>query len=134
MKKVGLISLLLIMLLISSGFSGCIGQQKSAEDNNTSTPSYSDTQSGCPSLLSMMFWSSLWHRHVVPNIHAAKSYLNPDSSKRTDISNLNKNIDAKNPTETAEKIGKNSLIYDTGSKSKPKVKTTTPRIRRGGRR
>ena len=124
MKKVGLISLLLIMLLISSGFSGCIGQQKSAEDNNTSTPSYSDTQSGCPSLLSMMFWSSLWHRHVVPNIHAAKSYLNPDSSKRTD----------KNPTETAEKIGKNSLIYDTGSKSKPKVKTTTPRIRRGGRR
>ena len=120
MKKVGLISLLLIMLLISSGFSGCIGQQKSAEDNNTSTLSYSDTQSGRPSLLSMMFWSSLWHRHVAPNIHAAKSYLNPDSSKRTDISNLNKNIDAKNPTETAEKIGKNSLIYDTGSKSKPK--------------
>ena len=36
MKK---ICFLLVMLLITSGFSGCIGQEQPAEDNNTSTAS-----------------------------------------------------------------------------------------------
>lgn len=132
MKKTGLISLLLIMLLISSGLSGCIGQEKPVEDNNTSTPSYNSTQGGHSGLLSMLFWSSLWHRHVTPNIRAAKSYIDPNPATKTDASSPYTKVDAKDPTDTTEKTDKKSLIPDTGSK--PKIKTTTPRIRRGGRR
>lgn len=131
MKK---ISLLLVTLLITSIFSGCIGQERPVEDNNTSTPSYNSTQSGHPSLLSMLFWSSFWHKHMTPNIRAAKSYIDPDPATKKDASNPYKTVDAKDPTDTTEKTDRNSLIPDTGSKPKPKVKTTTPRIRRGGRR
>lgn len=134
MKKTGLISLLLIMLLISSGLSGCIGQEKPVEDNNTSTTSYNSAQNGHPSFWSMLFWSSLWHRHVTPNIRAAKSYVSPDFETKKDASSPYKRVDAKDPTDTAEKTDKKSLIPDTGSKPEPKIKTTTPRIRRGGRR
>ena len=128
MKKLGF---LLIMLLITSGFSGCIGQEQPAEFNNTSTPSYNSSQSGHPSFLSMLFWSSLWHRHVTPNIQSAKSYITPDTATKTDASDLSKKIDAKDPTDTKNK---NSMNPDAGSKPKPKVKTTTTRIRRSGRR
>lgn len=127
MKK---ISLLLIMLLITSGFSGCIGQEQTAQDNNTSTPSY-NSQSGHPSFWSMLFWSSLWNKYMTPNLRAAKSYVTPDPATKTDASALSKKVDAKDPTDITNK---NSLSPDTGSKPKPKVKTTTTRIRRSGRR
>jgi hypothetical protein len=127
MKK---ISFLLVVLLVTSGFSGCIGQEKHAEDNNTSTPSY-NSQSGHPSFWSMLFWSSLWNRHVTPNIRAAKSYITPDPETKTDASAPTKKVDAKDPTDTTNK---NSVSQDTGSNSKPKVKTTTKRIGRSRRR
>lgn len=131
MKKM---SLLLIMLLISSGFSGCIGQEKPVQDNNSTTPSYNSTQNGHSGFWTMLFWSSLWHRHITPNIRAAKSYIAPDPVTKTDASSLYKRVDAKDPIDTAEKTDKRSIIPDAGSKSKPKIKTPTPRIRRGGRR
>ncbi|MGB9940636.1 hypothetical protein [Methanosarcina sp.] len=135
MKKISLISLLLVMLLITSGLSGCIGQEKPVEDNNTSTPSYnSTTQSGHPSFLSMLFWSSLWNRHVTSNFRAAKAYVTPDPATKTDASDLSRKVDAKDPTDTTGTTNKNSLIQDTGNRPKTKVKTTTPRIRRSGRR
>lgn len=107
MKKTGLISLLLIMLLINSGLSGCVGQEKSVEDNNTSIPSYNSTQSGHFGFWSMLFWSSPWHRHVTPNIRAAKSYISPDSETKTDVSSHYKKVDAKDPTDTTKKQIKN---------------------------
>jgi hypothetical protein len=119
------------VLLVTSGFSGCIGQEKHAEDNNTSTPSYNSSQSGHPSFWSMLFWSSLWNRHVTPNIRAAKSYITPDPETKTDASAPTKKVDAKDPTDTTNK---NSVSQDTGSNSKPKVKTTTKRIGRSRRR
>jgi hypothetical protein len=79
----------------------------------------------------MLFWSSLWNRHVIPNIRAAKSYITPDTATKTDASDLSKKVDAKDPTDTRNK---NSVSIDAGSKSKPKVKTMTTRIRRSGRR
>lgn len=118
------------MLLITSGFSGCIGQEQTAQDNNTSTPSY-NSQSGHPSFWSMLFWSSLWNKYMTPNLRAAKSYVTPDPATKTDASDLSKKVDAKDPTDITNK---NSLSPDTGSKPKPKVKTTTTRIRRSGRR
>jgi hypothetical protein len=129
MKKISLISLSLVMLLITSGLSGCIGQEKPAEDNNTSTPSYNSSQNGHPGFWSMLFWSGLWHRHVTPNLRAAKSYITPDTATKTDASGLSKRVDAKDP---ADITNKNSLSQDKGDK--PKVKTSTPRVRRIGRR
>lgn len=79
----------------------------------------------------MLFWSSLWHRHVTPNIQSAKSYITPYTATKTDASDLSKKVDAKDPTDTENK---NSISQDAGSKPKPKVKTTTTRIRRSGRR
>ncbi len=128
MKK---ISFLLVMLLITSGFSGCVGQEQPAENNNTSTPSYNSTQSGHSSFWSMLFWSSLWHKHVAPNFRAAKAYITPYPVTKTDSSDLSRKVDAKDPTDTTNK---NSLTPDTGTRQKPKVKTTTTRIRRSGRR
>jgi hypothetical protein len=128
MKK---ISFLLVMLLITSVFSGCIGQEQPVQNNNTTTPSYNSSQSGHPSFWSMLFWSSLWNRHVTPNIQAAKSYMTPNTATKTDASDLSKKVDAKDPTDTTNK---KSVSPDTGSKPKPKVKTTTTRIRRSGRR
>lgn len=129
MKKIGF---LLVVVLITSGFSGCIGQkQPSLQDNNITTPSYNNSQSGHHSFWSMLFWSSLWNRHVAPNIQAAKTYMTPDAAKKTDASDLSKKVDAKDPADT---IKKDSVSPETGSKSKPKVKTTTTRIRRSGRR
>ena len=119
------------MLLITSGFSGCIGQEQPAKDNNTSTPSYNSSQNGHSGFWSMLFWSSLWNRHVTPNIQAAKSYITPNTATKTDASDPSKKVDAKDPTDTANK---NSVSPDTGNKPKPKVKTTTKRIRRSGRR
>ncbi len=124
------ICLLLVMLLITNVFSGCIGQEQPSQDNNTSTPSYNNTQNGHSSFWSMMFWSSLWSRHVTPGIRAAKSRLTPNSATKTDASDLSKKVDAKDPTDTTNK---NSVSQDTGNKQKPKVKTT-PRIRRSRRR
>ncbi len=128
MKK---ISLLLIMLLITSIFSGCIGQEKPTEDNNTSTPSYNSVQNGHPSFWSMLFWSSLWNKYMTPNLRAAKSYVTPDPATKTDASDLSKKVDAKDPTDT---INKNSVSQDAGNKPKPKIKTAAPRIRRSGGR
>jgi hypothetical protein len=68
---------------------------------------------------------------MTPNLRAAKSYVTPDSATKTDASDLSKKVDAKDPTDITNK---NSLNPDTGSKPKPKVKTTTTRIRRSGRR
>lgn len=128
MKK---ISFLLVVLLITSGFSGCIGQEQPLQDNNTSTPSYNSSQSGHHSFWSILFWSSLWNRHVTPNVKAAKSYITPDPETKTDAFDLSKKVDAKDPTDTTNK---NSVSKDTGSKSKPTVKTTTKRIGRSRRR
>jgi hypothetical protein len=128
MKK---ITFLLAVMLITSGLSGCIGQEQNVQDNNTTTPSYNSSQSGHHSFWSMLFWSSLWNRHVAPSIQTAKTYITPDTSKKTDASDLSKKVDAKDPTDT---VKKDSVSPDTGSKSKPKVKTTTTRIRRSGRR
>jgi len=127
MKK---ICFLLVMLLITSGLSGCIGQEQPAKVNNTSTYSY-NKQSGHSGFWSMLFWSSLWNRHVAPNIQAAKSYITPKTATKTDASAPSKKIDAKDPTDTTNK---NSISSDAGSKPKPKVKTSTTRIRRSGRR
>ncbi len=79
----------------------------------------------------MLFWSSLWNRHVTPNIQAAKSYINPNTATKTDASDPSKKVDAKDPTDTKNK---NSVSPDTGNKPKPKVKTTTTRIKRSRRR
>lgn len=129
MKK---ISLLLIMILITSSFSGCIGQkQPSIQDNNTTTPSYNSSQSGHHSFWSMLFWSNLLNRYLTPGIQTAKTYITPDTAKKTDASDLYKKVDAKDPTDTTKK---DSISPETESKSKPKVKTTTTRIRRSGRR
>ena len=128
MKK---ICLLLVMVLITSGFSGCIGQEQSAQDNNTSTPSYNSNQNGHSGFWSMVFWSSLWNRHVTPNIQAAKSYINPNTATKTDAYDPSKKVDAKDPTDTKNK---NSVSPDTGNKPKPKTKTTTTRIKRSRRR
>jgi hypothetical protein len=127
MRKIGFI---LVLLLITSVFSGCIGQEKPAETNNTSTASYNNqnTHSG---FWSMLFWSSLWNRHVTPSIQAAKSYITPNTATKTDAPNPSKNVDAKDPTDTKNK---NSISPDAGNKPKPKVRTATPRIRRIGRR
>ena len=119
------------MVLITSGFSGCIGQEQSAQDNNTSTPSFNSSQNGHSGFWSMMFWSSLWNRHVTRNIQAAKSYITPNTATKTDASDPSKKVDAKDPTDTANK---NSVSPDAENKPKPKVKTTTKRIRRSGRR
>jgi len=127
MKK---ICFLLVMLLITSGLSGCIGQEQPAKVNNTSTDSY-NKRSGHSGFWSMLFWSSLWNRHVAPNIQAAKSYITPKTATKTDASAPSKKIDAKDPTDTTNK---NSISSDAGSKPKPKVKTSTTRIRRSGRR
>ena len=127
MKK---ICFLLVMLLITSGLSGCIGQEQPAKVNNTSTDSY-NKQSGHSGFWSMLFWSSLWNRHVAPNIQAAKSYITPKTATKTDASAPSKKIDAKDPTDTTNK---NSISSDAGSKPKPKVKTATTQIRRSGRR
>ena len=128
MKK---ICFLLVMLLITSGFSGCIGQEQPAKDNNTSTPSFNNSQNGHSGFWSMLFWSSLWNRHVTRNLQAAKSYITPNTATKTDASDPSKKVDAKDPTDTANK---NSVIQDAENKPKPKVKTTTKRIRRSGRR
>lgn len=128
MKK---ISFLLFVMLITSGFSGCIGQEQPVQDNNTTTPSYNSSQNGHHSFWSMLFWSSLWNRHVTPSIQTAKTYMTPDTAKKTDASDLSKKVDAKDPIDTTKK---ESVSSDTGSKSKTKVKTTTTRIRRSGRR
>lgn len=131
MKK---ITFLLAVMLITSGLSGCIGQEQPVQDNNTTKPSYNSinsSQSGHHSFWSMLFWSSLWNRHVAPSIQTVKTYITPDTAKKTDASDLSKKADAKDPTDT---VKKNSVSPDTGSKSKPKVKTTTTRIRRSGRR
>ena len=128
MKK---ICFLLVMLLITSGFSGCIGQEQPAKDNNTSTPSFNSSQNGHSGFWSMLFWSSLWNRHITRNIQAAKSYITPKTATKTDASDPSKKVDAKDPTDTANK---NSVSPDAENKPKPKVKTTTKRIRRSGRR
>lgn len=128
MKK---ITFLLVVMLITSGLSGCIGQKKIVQDNNTTTPSYNSSQGGHYSFWSMLFWSSLWNRHVAPGIQTAKTYMTSDTAKKTDASDLSKKVDAKDPTD---KTKKDSVSPDTESKSKPKVKTTTTRIRRSGRR
>jgi hypothetical protein len=127
MKK---ICFLLVMLLITSGLSGCIGQEQPAKVNNTSTDSY-NKQSGHSGFLSMLFWSSLWNRHVIPNIQAAKSYITPNTATKTDASAPSKKVDAKDPTDTTNK---NSVSSDIGSKPKPKVKSATTQFRRSGRR
>ena len=100
MKK---IYLLLVIVLITSGFSGCIGQEQSAQDNNTSTPSYNNNQTEHSGFWSMLFWSSLWNRHVTPNIQAAKSYINPNTATKTDAFDPSKKVDAKDPTNTKNK-------------------------------
>ncbi len=128
MKK---ICLLLVMLLITSVFSGCIGQEQNSEVNNTTTPSYNSTQNRHPSFWSMMFWSSLWSRYITPGIQAAKYRTTPDAATKKDASTPSKKVDAKDPTETANK---KSVSPDSGNKPKPRVKTTTTRIRRSGRR
>lgn len=132
MKK---ITFLLAAMLITSGLSGCIGQEQPVQDNNTTKPSYNNSinssQSGHHSFWSMLFWSSLWNRHVAPSIQTVKTYITPDTAKKTDAPDLSKKADAKDPTDT---VKKDSVSPDTGSKSKPKVKTTTTRIRRSGRR
>lgn len=131
MKK---ITFLLAVMLITSGLSGCIEQEQPVQDNNTTKPSYNSinsSQSGHHSFWSMLFWSSLWNRHVAPSIQTVKTYMTPDTAKKTDAPDLSKKADAKDPTDT---VKKNSVSPDTGSKSKPKVKTTTTRIRRSGRR
>ncbi len=128
MKK---ICFLLVMLLITSGFSGCVGQEQPAKVNNTSTASYNNHQSGYSGILSMLFWSSLWNRHATPNIQAAKSYITPNTATKTDASAPSKKVDAKDPTDTTDK---NSVSQDSKNRPKPKVKTTTTRIRRSGRR
>jgi hypothetical protein len=131
MKK---ITFLLAVMLITSGLSGCIEQEQPVQDNNTTKPSYNSinsTQSGHHSFWSMLFWSSLWNRHVAPSIQTVKTYMTPDTAKKTDAPDLSKKADAKDPTDT---VKKDSVSPDTGSKSKPKVKTTTTRIRRSGRR
>ena len=129
MKK---ICFLLVMLLITSGFSGCIGQKQSpVKDNNITTPSYNSSQGGHSSFWSMLFWSSLFNRFITPRIQSAKSYMTPDTATKKDASDISKKVDAKNPTDT---IKKDSVSPDTGSVSKPRVKTTTTRIRRIGRR
>jgi len=131
MKK---ITFLLAVMLITSGLSGCIEQEQPVQDNNTTKPSYNSinsSQSGHHSFWSMLFWSSLWNRHVAPSIQTVKTYMTPDTAKKTDAPDLSKKADAKDPTDT---VKKDSVSPDTGSKSKPKVKTTTTRIRRSGRR
>jgi hypothetical protein len=128
MKK---ICFLFVMLLITSGLSGCIGQEQPEKVNNTSTSSYNNHQSGYSGILSMLFWSSLWNRHVTPNIQAAKSYITPKTATKTDAADPSKKVDAKDPIDTTNK---NSVSPDTGNKPKPKIKTTTTRIRRSGRR
>jgi hypothetical protein len=128
MKKV---SFLLFILLIISAFSGCIGQEQPAKVNNTSAASYNSNQNGHPSFWSMLFWSSLWNRHVTPNIQAAKSYVTPNTATKTDAPDPSKKVDAKDPTGITNK---NSIRQDTGDKPKPKIKTSTTRIRRIGRR
>jgi len=128
MKK---ICFLLVLLLITSVFSGCIGQKQPEKVNNTSTDSYNSNQSGHSGILSMLFWSSLWNRHVTPNIQAAKSYVTPNTATKTDAPAPSKKVDAKDPTDTTNK---NSVSTDAGNKPKPKVKTSTTRIRRSGRR
>jgi hypothetical protein len=129
MKK---ICFLLVMLLITSGFSGCIGQeQPPVQENNTSMASYNSAQNGHSSFWSMLFWSSLFNRFITPGIQSAKSYMTPDTATKKDASDLSKKVDAKDPTDT---IKKDSVSPDTGSVSKPKVKTPTTRIRRTGRR
>ena len=127
MKK---ICFLLVLLLITSVFSGCIGQEKPVETNNTSTASYNN-QNGHSSFWSFLFWSSLWNRHVTPSIQNAKSYITPNTAAKTDAPDPSKKVDAKDPTDTTNK---NSVSPDTGNKPKPKVKTAAPRIRRSGRR
>jgi hypothetical protein len=124
MKK---IRFLLVLLLITSAFSGCIGQEKPVETNNTSTASYIN-QSGHSGFWSMLFWSSLWNRHITPNIQAAKSYITPNTATKTDAPDNIKKFDAKEPTDT---VNKNSMSQDTGNKQK--IRTVTPRIRRSGR-
>lgn len=128
MKK---ICLLLVMLLITSVFSGCIGQEQLTEVNNTSTPSYNSTQNGHSSFWSMLFWSSLWNKHITPRIKTAKSYVSPDTKTKTDSLDPLKKVDAKDPINTANK---NSVSQDAGNKPKPKVKITSTRIKRSGRR
>lgn len=127
MKK---ICFLLILLLITSVISGCIGRGKPPEANNTSTAAYNN-QNGHSGFWSMLFWSSLWNRHVTPSIQAAKSYITPNTATKTDSPNPSKKVDAKDPTDTTNK---NSVSPDTGTKPKPKVRTATPRVRRIGRR
>ncbi len=127
MKK---ICFMLVLLLITSVFSGCVGQEKPVETNNTSTASYNN-QNGHSSFWSFLFWSSLWNRHVTPRIQNAKSYITPNAAAKTDASDPSKKVDAKDPTDTTNK---NSVSPDTGNKPKPKVKTAAPRIRRSGRR
>jgi hypothetical protein len=127
MKK---IVFLLVLLLITSAFSGCIGQEKPTEANNNSTASYNN-QNGHSSFWSFLFWSSLWNRHITPSIQNAKSYITPNTATKTDASDPSKKVDAKDPADTANK---NSVSPDTGNKPKTKVKTATPRIRRSGRR
>ena len=80
MKK---ICFLFVMLLITSGLSGYIGQEQPEKVNNTST-SIIITKAGIP-VLSMSVWSSLWNRHVTPNIQAAKSYITPKTATKTDF-------------------------------------------------
>ncbi len=129
MKK---ICFLLVMLLITSGFSGCIGQKQSpVQENNTSIASYNSAQSGHSSFWSMLFWSSLFNRYITPGIQSAKSYMTPDTATKKDASDFSKKVDAKDPTDT---IKRDSVSPDARSNLKPKVKTTTTRIRRGGRR
>jgi hypothetical protein len=127
MKK---IVFLLVLFLITSAFSGCIGQEKPTEANNNSTASYNN-QNGHSSFWSFLFWSSLWNRHVTPSIQAAKSYITSNTATKTDAPDPSKKVDAKDPTDTTNK---NSVSPDTGNKPKPKVKTAAPRIRRSGRR
>jgi hypothetical protein len=128
MKK---ISFLLVLLLITSGFSGCIGREQPLQDNNTTTPSYNNSQTGHHSFWSMLFWSSLWNRHVTPSIQAAKSYMTPDTATKKDAHDLSKKVDVKDPTDA---IKKDSVSPDARDKSKTKVKTTTTRIKRSRRR
>lgn len=130
MKK---ICFLLVLLLITSVFSGCVGQEKPVETNetnNTSKASYNN-QNGHSSFWSFLFWSSLWNRHVTPSIQNAKSYITPNTAAKTDSSDPSKKVDAKDPTDTTNK---NSVSPDAANKPKPKVKTAAPRIRRSGRR
>ena len=128
MKK---ICLLLVILLITSVFSGCIGQKQPAELNNTSTRSYNNTQTGHSSVWSMLFWSSIWNKHITPRIQTAKSYVSPDIATKTNSPDPLKKVDAKDPIDTANK---NSVGQDSGNKPKPKVKMTSTRIKRSGRR